>query len=492
MNTIHTRNTIFVDDTGRQRIFNGVNIVYKDCAEDDDGVIRYKTPITDEVMAKLAKKGINIIRLGVTWAGIEPEPGVYNTEYLDGVKNALKICEKYGVYAYVDWHQDLYTKSNINVGDGAPSWACAKCLSKPRAPYVIWAEGYFVDGYIHACFDAFWDNKEILGEGLQDRYCDMLKYTVRYLSDCNAIMGYDIFNEPFPGKDGGKVFRQLVKRGISTGLFSKRVDRKKIIKDVMGGNIMDALSVADDSVVYHHVIEAGYDIIKKFDIEKYYPFLMKAAAAIRSVKENGVIFAENSYYSNLGIPYSIHVPTDENGERARDFAFAPHGYDITVDTPLTNEASPYRIDHIFNQHEANQERLGLPVLVGEWGGMVDGGEKYPALEHLVDKFDKNKWSNTYWHYFDNFCDSKIGDIICRPLPVAVAGEIKYYRYDRKTKTFDLSYVGSADVKTSTLVYLPAEPQKVYSTKKYNIKDTANGLMLQVYAGKGDCFVKVEF
>lgn len=492
MDTFSTRGTAFTDESGRQRIFNGINIVCKLAKADGDGIVHFKTDITDEKAGQLAKKGINIVRLGVTWEGIEPQPGEYNTVYLDEVRDTLKIFEKHGIYAFIDWHQDLFSCHNLTSGDGAPRWACAKSLDKPHDPYLIWAEGYFAHPGVHRCFDAFWNNEPVLGRGLQERYCEMLAFSAKYLSDCASVMGYDVFNEPFPGADGGKVFRRLVKRGIETGLLSKRVDRKKIVADVLDGRIMDALSVADDSLVYRHVIEAGFDIIKKFDREKYYPFLVRAAAAIREAVGECIIFAENSYYSNLGIPYALPVPTDENGEKIKDIAFAPHGYDITVDTPLTNEASPYRVDHIFNEHERTQARLGMPVLVGEWGGMVDGGEKYPALEHLIDKFDGNKWSQTYWHYFDNFTESKIGDIICRAYPVAVAGEINYYGTNRRLNTFTLSYNGSSEIKASTVVFLPKQPKKVFSTKKYSIKDTPDGKLLQIHAGRGKCVVKVEF
>lgn len=492
MDKFFTKGTAFVDEKGRQRIFNGVNFVCKSAKPDENGEIRFKTGLTEETAKKLAENGINIIRLGVTWAGIEPKPEKYNTVYLDDVRETLKICERHGIYAFLDWHQDLYSCHILTSGDGAPRWACVKSLDKPHDPYIIWAEGYFAHPGVHACFDAFWNNTPVLGKGLQDRYCDMLAYTVGCLKDCKAIMGYDVMNEPFPGSDGGRVFRKLVKRGIKTGLLSSRIDRKKIISDVKNGDIMGALSVADDSLVYHRVIEAGYGLIRKFDVEKYYPFLKKAAEAVRSASDGGIIFAENSYYSNLGIPFCAPPLTDENGSTAADFAFAPHGYDITVDTPLTNEASPYRVDHIFNEHERTQMRLGVPVLVGEWGGMVDGGERYPALEHLVDKFDRNKWSQTYWHYIDNFTDTMIGKIICRAYPVAVAGEIKYYGTDRKLNTFSLAYTGSSAIKAPTLIYLPSQPKKIYSTKKYTVKETENGLILQVNAGKGECIVKVEF
>ena len=89
-------------------------------------------------------------------------------------------------------------------------------------------------------------------------------------------------------------------------------------------------------------------------------------------------------------------------------------------------------------------------------------------------------------------DSKIMDILARPYPQAVAGRIKSYGYDRKIDTFTLSYEGSSTIKAPTLIWLPKEPKQIYSTKKYELKHTDNGLILQVYAGKGACVVKAEW
>ncbi|MBQ6119658.1 MAG: cellulase family glycosylhydrolase, partial [Clostridia bacterium] len=262
--------------------------------------------------------------------------------------------------------------------------------------------------------------------------------------------------------------------------------------DALSGEVMKALSVADDPKVYHSVIDSGNGLLYDFDMTRYYPFLQQAAAAIRRATDRGVIFSENCYYSNMGIPCSYPRLTRADGGVERNFAFAPHGYDLTVDTPLTNEASPHRVDHIFGEHERTQARLGVPVLVGEWGGMVPGGEKYPALEHLIDKFDRNRWSQTYWHWFDGMENSKIMEILSRPYPQAVAGEIKSYGWDRKNRVFTLSYTGSASVKAPTLIWLPRAPKAVYATRKYQLNRTENGLILQVYAGKGESIVKVEW
>lgn len=487
MNTISVSGKRLVDEYGRERIFNGLNFVYKEVGKDEDGIIRYKTDITSDLLEALKKKGINIIRLGLTWAGIEPEPGKYNLEYLDGYKKVLKLCEKHGIYAFIDWHQDLFSAFCSIPGDGAPEWACLHTKNS-HPPRVIWAEGYFFHKDIHKSFDDFWNNREIAGKGLRDSFCDMLTFTAEYLKDCKAVIGYDVFNEPFPGSPGGKIFRTLVKSGAETLLFNKRVDRKRLIGDAFNKDIMAMLSVADDPKVYNKIIEDAKDMLFEFDTKRYYPFLVAAAEAIRKADKTGIIISENCYYSNLGIPCSVPRIVYKNGERENNHVFSPHGYDITVDSPLTNEASPNRVDFIFDEHKRTQARLDVPVIVGEWGGMVPGSDSYPALEHLIDKFDSNKWSQTYWHYYNDFENSRIMDVICRPLPIAVAGEIKEYSYDRKNKLFTLAYKGSSTIKAPTLIYLPSEPKKIYSTKNYIIKD--NGI-LQVYAGKGDCIVKVE-
>lgn len=487
MNTISVCGKRLVDEYGRERIFNGLNFVYKGVDADEDGVIRYQTHITEERLKALKSKGVNIIRLGLTWAGIEPQPGEYNNEYLDGYKEVLKLCEKYEIYVFVDWHQDLFSHFCSAPGDGAPKWACTH-TKKRKDPILIWAEGYFFHKDIHEAFDDFWNNAEFDGRGMRDRYCDMLTYTVNYLKDSEAIIGYDVMNEPFPGSPGGKIFRNLVRNGVETILFNKRVDRKKLITNAMHKDVMAMLSVADDPKVYNKIIENAKNMLFEFDTKRYYPFLVAAAEAIRKADETGIIISENCYYSNLGIPCSVPRIIYKNGEREENHLFSPHGYDITVDTPLTNNASPYRVDFIFDEHKRTQERMNVPVLVGEWGGMVPGSDEYPALEHLIEKFDSNKWSHTYWHYYEDFENSKIMDIICRPMPIAVAGEIKKYSYDRKENVFTLTYKGSSTIKAPTLIYLPSEPKKIWSTKSYVLKE---GGILQVYAGKGECIVKVE-
>ncbi len=59
----------FVDPQGRHVLLHGINVVNKNCHE---GYIVDEGP---GLYARLRDWGFNVIRLGVIWDGLEPEPG---------------------------------------------------------------------------------------------------------------------------------------------------------------------------------------------------------------------------------------------------------------------------------------------------------------------------------------------------------------------------------------------------------------------------------
>ena len=66
---ITTENTCFVDKQGRQCIFNGLNMV---CKDPEYGFV-YPLDVGD--YQRLVHSGINILRFGLFWAAVEPQPG---------------------------------------------------------------------------------------------------------------------------------------------------------------------------------------------------------------------------------------------------------------------------------------------------------------------------------------------------------------------------------------------------------------------------------
>ena len=185
---------------------------------------------------------------------------------------------------------------------------------------------------------------------------------------------------------------------------------------------------------------------------------MKAARATRKCGNEKFVFLENSYYSNLGIPYSCPRPI-LSGRTDNNVIFSPHAYDFMVDTPSYKYASNDRVGSIFAEHRRSQQRLGVPVIVGEWGGFTEGDEWFPHIEFLLDLFDSYKWSNTYWCYFGGFTDTEVyKKVLTRPHPVAVTGEIESYGYDRENKEFHLSFVQLEETKAKTEIFVPSVPK----------------------------------
>lgn len=483
---ITTEGKYFVDEYGRQRIFNGINTVDK--GNNDDG--RYKRSYTmdfdEALIKKLADNGFNIIRLGMTWDAVEPEPRQYDEAFLDKVEKVADLCEKYGLYFYLDMHQDLFFGAKNTAGDGAPQWACLTDGAEFKPVKFVWAEGYFWGKATQTAFDNFWNNAPVNGVGLQDYFCDMWKHVAERFKDHPALFGFDFFNEPFPGKDGGKVFRKLISGVAKVVLTDKRAPIPFLAKQLFSGNVIRCLEPFADYSLFRKATSGGDKLIEKFDKERYSPFINKMAAGIREVTDNGIIMMENCYYSNLGIPYSVPAVT-VNGVREKNLCFAPHAYDLMVDTPEYKYASNTRVGGIFDEHRRSQERLDCPLLVGEWGGQSEGTDWLFHIDYLLEKFDNYQWSNTYWCYHKSFFDDPINTRLNRTSPIAVCGRIEKYSWDRENKIFTLEYNQDKDYEVPTELFLHAEPKEVECTGEYEIE--GNKMYVAAPAGKNKIVIK---
>lgn len=456
MNTIRTEETRFIDELGRERIFSGVNIVDK--SDYKAGEQKYAHRVDDEVLAKLRDKGFNLIRLGFTWAKLEPVPGEYNDEYLDDVERIVDLCEKYGIYVYLDMHQDLYSpKCN---GDGAPAWATLTDEYPVKPIKGVWAAGYFWGKYCQRAFDNFWANREVNGKGLQDWYADCWIHIAKRFKDKPALFGFDLMNEPFPGMAAGKAFKKLIFKAARIVLFDKEIKQGKLFVDAVFSKdrVPKVLSQISSSVV-RKATSVFDECVRDFDINKYAPFLSRVTKAVRSVTDKGIIMLDNCYWSNTTVPFSAPAITVD-GEREAKQAFAPHAYDFMVDTPLYKFASNERVGGMFAQHKKSQDRLHLPVLVGEWGGGGEGDGWLPHVNFLLNMFDENKWSNTYWCYYEGWLETPLMQVFSRPYPKAVPGNISSYSWNIEEKKFVLEF--DSDSENELVICAPLNIKTVVS------------------------------
>lgn len=497
MERIFTKGERFVDEHGRQRIFNGVNMCDKGYPDKELIRKQYDFNFDEELIIRLKKCGFNLVRLGMTWDAVEPKPGEYDEEYLDRVEKVTKLLEKHGMYYFLDMHQDLYGGAVDTPADGAPMWACLTDGHRFKPTRFVWAEGYFWGKAIHRCFDHFWANDECCGKPIQEYYCNMWKHVVERFKDSPALFGYDVMNEPFPGTPGGKVFRKLIGSVVRAGLFDEKVKRTRLIKNALKAQTRHkVLDEFDDAELFHKIVcRGGAKLIKQFDTQCYSPFINRVSSAIREVTDKGIIIMENCYYSNLGIPCETPAVT-VGSEREPQLCFAPHGYDLMVDTPDYKYASNSRTGSIFDEHRNTQKRLGVPVIVGEWGGSGgdEGTEWLSHINFLLDKFDANQWGQTYWCYSSHMLDSVVMQSLLRTTPVAVSGTIDSYVTDRKNNTFTLKYTQGTQFDEPTEIFIHKPFKKIETDGEFIVEpiEGSEASLLLVSTGTGKHKITVRF
>lgn len=154
-----------VDKHGREVIFNGLNVVNKN---PENQFI----PILENVdLDRFEKWGVNLVRLGINWSALEPEPFAYDEQYLQRVQDIVDIFGKRGLYVILDMHQDLYGQKFDN---GAPLWATLD-EGEPHVTGDIWSDAYLLSPAVQTAFDNFWKNKKVPGgTGLQNHYAAAL------------------------------------------------------------------------------------------------------------------------------------------------------------------------------------------------------------------------------------------------------------------------------------------------------------------------------
>jgi endoglycosylceramidase len=64
------------------------------------------TSFVSRDMELLQQWGINVIRLGIMWPGVEPERGHYNWTYLQVMRQLVEKAADHGIYTLLDFHQD--------------------------------------------------------------------------------------------------------------------------------------------------------------------------------------------------------------------------------------------------------------------------------------------------------------------------------------------------------------------------------------------------
>ena len=358
----------FTDESGKPFVPFGINMVCKDKERN------YIGDYSSKDFEFLREKGFNLIRLGLQWAACEPEPGEFSDVYFNAIDKIIAMASKADIPVFLDMHQDLY---GVKFEDGAPLWATID-EGYDHVRTELWSESYLVSPAVQHAFDNFWnDAKAPDGIGVRTHFINLWKYIAGRYADNPYVVAYDVLNEPFPGSDGVKVAMILSEFEGESGSLSSLSDEGAIMELI--GRILP--------------------ITKKFEEEILNPFYNLVARAVRSVDTETIFLFESNYFANAGIPSFVRPALDESGNVIKNQAYAPHGYDILVDTDEYEQGGSERVDLIFGSLLSKAESMDVPCFIGEWGCYPNASksQKEQAL-HLLNVFKNAGVGQTYFDY----------------------------------------------------------------------------------------------
>ena len=443
------KGTHFVDQEGRTVILNGINHVNKNPEQ------KYLDANDKELFKQFKAWGFNFVRYGIHWDGLEPEPGVINEAYLREIDKRVAWAKEAGIWLMLDMHQDLYGRK---FGNGAPDWATLD-EGLPHQTGAVWSEAYIISEAVKKSFDNFWANKPASdGVGIQDHYINVWKVVAERYKDSPSVAGFDVMNEPFMGSPVNEVFPKLLE-GYALGLYQaegKTVDPAQLMAMFSNDEARNKLlATLNNSARYDALLIPATPIVDKFEVEVLTPFYQKTRDAIRSVNKKQIIFLEHNYFCNLGIASRFKTPTDASGNVDRLCAYAPHGYDLTVDTDEAKNPGDKRVAYIFDQLFKMGKEKNMPTIVGEWGAFYSEKVNYsePA-QHIVSMMEANLAGQSYWTYWGHINKQDYFYVLARPYPMRTNGVLKTYKNDFAKRTFTCTWDENSASKSATLIYIP--------------------------------------
>jgi endoglycosylceramidase len=235
----------FRDEQGRLLLLRGINV-----SNGNKNAPFFPAWMDKADFEAIGQRGLNVIRFVLQWEAIEPEPGKFDTSYLEQVEERVGWAAEAGLYVLLDMHQDLWGPKFL--GNGAPLWATIDKGLPFDPPGGNW---FMIYGEPAVCqaFQSFWDNEE----GLQDHYVQAWQAVAERFAQSHAVIGYDLMNEPWIGN-------------------------------------------------------YGVTQIAQFEADELVPFYAKVAQGIRQVDTNHIIFVEPSATRSLGLKGGMEPLGDDN------------------------------------------------------------------------------------------------------------------------------------------------------------------------------------
>ncbi|QKJ18144.1 cellulase family glycosylhydrolase [Microbacterium hominis] len=356
----------------------------------------------DDLDTEYADMGTNFVRYLISWRKIEPEPGVYDQGYLDDVEERIGWYADRGYHVMLDMHQDLWgnaiTPSGMN-GNGAPAWATYMDGLPVAESLPMWELYYLEPGVIRA-FDNFWNTTGAHPE-LMDHYAGAWRAVAARFADNEAVVAYDLMNEPYGGTVQGPAFEA----GPLTALYQKSVDAIR--------------EVDDDTWACLEPQALGF---------------------------------------NWGLPSGLGFVDDPRDGAAR-IAFCPHIYPLPMDLGdgfagvsrdlVEGTVAAWR----SNALRTAQALGGVPVILGEFGLNTELPGAIDYVELMYETSDASGFGVVYWSrdpgswgpYDAEGEPRNLVEAVSRPYPRAVAGDLRSWEVGPDVLTIRLGAAGGGDI-----------------------------------------------
>eukprot|EP00055_Hartaetosiga_balthica_P012705 m.62515 g.62515 ORF g.62515 m.62515 type:complete len:499 (-) comp8033_c4_seq2:73-1569(-) len=394
------------DSTGHEVIFHGVNVVYKGppyvpIIDHFD----YQYSFSEEDAKILNQYGMNAIRLGMMWPGVEPTRNQYNQTYLDMMKNITKMCEDHGIWVLLDFHQDVWNERFC--GEGVPAWAASPSSDAKPFPIPIgpafntsnpdgipsdkdcsaydWSEYYFTSA-VGSSVQRLYNNDD----GLLDSFAAFWGKVAQEFKAFGNILGYELINEPWAGDATNDL--ELMIPGVA--------DRKNL----------------------QHV----YDTVN---------------TAIRAADQENLIFFETVTWDDVVVGFE-HAPGGEEwGNRS---ILAYHFYQPPNLSP--NET--------INVHLRAANRLSCGIFCSETDNMntfIDAADgQFQSWLHWEYKAFIPKTGSNYgfWNQ-DGSINNQSVHALTRTYASSIAGKGVSMSFNSTTAAFSLSYITDPSVEDGT-------------------------------------------
>jgi endoglycosylceramidase len=326
----------YVDSVERERLFRGINVVYKDPPWlPTASSFNTNFSWVEDDAKLLSSMGFNLIRLGVMWPGVNPESAdKVNSTYINEIKKLIAIAAAQGIYTILDPHQDEMNPRFC--GEGAPNWWVLKHTKNTDFPVPVRSNPFPVNktrlcpGLVpEACpgidfpgrencdknssFSYIWTHNgakayQTLWENPDTGFSQFWKAVAQELHGLTGVIGGELWNEPFPGDVFGQPEMRNNKHADKTNLSPFYTNVTLAIREA----VPDQMKF---SIAYEPTWPVG-------DQDLHPESLLPATSGFEQLPEANAMYAFHWYSPPAGRNLTLYL--DERLADARRLKAAPY------------------------------------------------------------------------------------------------------------------------------------------------------------------------